>query len=473
MKFLGRQKELIKLREFQAKRSASLIVMRGRRRIGKSRLLEEFGKDFSQAYYFSGLPPEEKTTTRHQLEEFSRQMARAFRTAPAIYMDWSDAFWALGEKLQKGKSLLVFDEISWMGSKDATFLGKIKNLWDLYLKKNDNLVFIICGSASSWIEKNILQSTGFVGRVSYTMALQELTLPECSLFWPQSIDAYEKLKFLSITGGVPKYLEEMNPNISAEENIKRLCFTPGGFLVDEFERIFADIFLRNSDMYKQILHVLAAKALEQRTVFETIEGYHSGRISEYLKELELAGFIRRDFTWNFSQGQDNKISQYRLQDNYLRFYLKVIEPHMSMIQRGAFQYKSLALLPGFSSILGLQFENLVLNSRPVIHNLLELDDVVNENPYFQRKTKRQEACQIDYLIQTRSHSLYVCEIKFSKNPIGSEVIQEVQEKITRLKIPRGFSIRPVLIHVNGCQDSIKESEYFSHVISFGDLLKQP
>jgi len=79
MKFLGRQKELIKLREFQAKRSASLIVMRGRRRIGKSRLLEEFGKDFSQAYYFSGLPPEEKTTTRHQLEEFSRQMAPDFR----------------------------------------------------------------------------------------------------------------------------------------------------------------------------------------------------------------------------------------------------------------------------------------------------------------------------------------------------------------------------------------------------------
>jgi hypothetical protein len=136
-----------------------------------------------------------------------------------------------------------------------------------------------------------------------------------------------------------------------------------------------------------------------------------------------------------------------------------------------FQYQSLALLPGFSSILGFQFETLVLNSRHVIHKILGINDVVNANPYFQRKTKRQEGCQVDYLIQTRSHSLYVLEIKFSKNPIGLEVVKEVQEKIKRLKIPRGFSIRPVLVHVNGCHESVKESEYFAHIISFGDLLK--
>src|SRR5260221_14568122 len=98
-------------------------------------------------------------------------MARQFHPASAQYQDWSDAFWAVGERVQSGKVLLFFDEISWMGSKDPTFLGKIKNLWDLQLKKNDHLIFIVCGSASAWIEKNILSGTGFVGRISFTFTL--------------------------------------------------------------------------------------------------------------------------------------------------------------------------------------------------------------------------------------------------------------------------------------------------------------
>ena len=116
-----------------------------------------------------------------------------------------------------------------MGSKDPHFLGKIKDAWDLYFKKNDHLTFIICGSASAWIEKNILSSAGFVGRISLTLTLRELTLIECNQFWPRGVSAYEKFKILSVTGGVPKYLEEINTKQSAEENIKRLCFTEGGF----------------------------------------------------------------------------------------------------------------------------------------------------------------------------------------------------------------------------------------------------
>jgi uncharacterized protein len=105
--------------------------------------------------------------------------------------------------------LLFFDEISWMGSKDPTFLGKRKNAWDLQFKKNDRLVFVVCGSASSWIEENLLSSTGFVGRISYRLTLEELPLPDCNRFWPDSIATYEKFKILSVTGGVPKYLEEI------------------------------------------------------------------------------------------------------------------------------------------------------------------------------------------------------------------------------------------------------------------------
>lgn len=90
-----------------------------------------------------------------------------------------------------------------MGSEDPTFLGKIKNLWDQFLKKNNKLVFVVCVSASAWIEKNILGSTDFVGCISYTLTLEELPLSDCSLFWHKNVSAYEKFKILAITGGVP------------------------------------------------------------------------------------------------------------------------------------------------------------------------------------------------------------------------------------------------------------------------------
>ena len=220
-RFIGRQSELAELERFTKKTSASFIVVCGRRRIGKSRLIQEFGLRFDTFYTFSGLPPEANVTMHDQLEEFSRQIAKQCKIPYSFYDNWSDALLAVGQHVKAGKVLLLLDEISWMGSEDPAFLGKIKNFWDCYLKKNSQLIFIICGSASAWIEKNILTNTGFVGRISYRLTLEELSLAECRNFWPKHISAYEKFKLLSITGGIPKYLEEIDFKLSAEENNKK------------------------------------------------------------------------------------------------------------------------------------------------------------------------------------------------------------------------------------------------------------
>lgn len=450
------------------------MVVKGRRRIGKSRLIEEFSQHFEHFYTFAGLPPDHETTAKHQLDEFARQISRAFKTSQARYDDWSDALWAVGERIQSGSILLLFDEISWMGSKDPTFLGKIKNLWDLQLKKNDQLIFIVCGSASSWIEKNILSGTGFVGRISYTLTLEELPLSDCDKFWPNGISAYEKFKVLSVTGGIPKYLEEISPKRSAENNIKTLCFTKGGFLVEEFEQIFSDIFIRKTDYYKRIAKVLADGPKEQKEICKALDIHRHGRIPEYLWELELAGFITRDHTWNLKTGQDAELSKYRLSDNYLRFYLKYIEKNTSKINRNTFALKSLTALPEWHSMMGFQFENLVLNNRGYLHQALEIrpEEIICENPYFQRKTVRMPGCQIDYMVQTKFGTLYVCEIKFSKIPITKSILQEVQMKIDAIKFPRGFSYRPVLIHVNGITEEVIDSDYFAAIIDFSQFLSE-
>lgn len=473
VKFIGRDYELSILKDYaNSQKKASFLVVQGRRRIGKSRLIFEFSKNFDRFLSFSGLAPDPNLTAKHQLQEFFRQLARQLGTPEIQYNDWSDAFWALGQVVQKGNVLVFFDEISWMGYGDPTFLPKIKNLWDLHLKNNSKLVFIVCGSASSWISKNILSSKGFVGRISYTLTLKELPLSDCIKFWPKNVSTYECLKVLSVTGGVPKYLEEINPKLSAEENIKKLCFDPGGLLVNEFDHIFSDLFLRDSPFYRKIVEHLVVGAKDREELAALLGLQPGGRLSEYLDELEQSGFIVSDYTWNIAEGRDSKLRHYRLRDNYLRFYLKYIQKNKTQIDRNNFRFKTVNILDGWDSILGLQFENLVLNSRSDLHKLIGINEseIVCSNPYFQRKTNRHKGCQVDYMIQTKFGGLYVCEIKFSKSEVGLDIIDEVQQKIDALNKPKSFSCRPVLIQVNGVSSRVVEEDYFHSIITFDQFL---
>lgn len=474
IKFIGREKELLRLENEREKKVASFIVLKGRRRIGKSRLAKEFAKNFDAYYKFEGLAPAQNVQPIDQLEEFCNQISREFNAPKAMYNDWSDAFWAVGERVQKGRVLLFFDELSWMGNDSPTFLPKIKLFWDNLLSNNINLVFIVCSSASSWIEKNLLSSTAFVGRVSMTMTLNPLPLSDCSKFWGKNISAYEQLKVLCVTGGIPRYLEEINPRLSAEENVKQLCFTKGGLLVKEFERIFSDLFMRESKFYEKIVEALAGGAKEQVQIQREIGSEESqyGRLPEYLWELEEAGFIVRDYTWNLDKGTEGRLSKYRLGDNYLRFYLKYIKKNLSRIERDGYSFKTLSNLPEWLTIMGFQFEALVLNNRKKLYEALNLNpvDIINENPFFQNKTNRLKGCQIDYLIQTKFKTLYVVEIKFHQQLIGVEIIDEVQQKIDRISVPSGYSFRPVLVHVNGVTDDLSSTDYFSAIVDVKSYL---
>ncbi len=476
-KFIGRWEELEILGSLIKKKTASLVVIKGRRRIGKSRLIEEFSKRyaFDIFYNFSGVAPTKKTTAQSQRDEFSSQLGN--QGFPKIKAeDWNDLFWLLADKVKQKRVLILFDEISWMGSKDPNFLGKLKNVWDLYFKKNDKLILILCGSISAWIEKNILSSTGFVGRISLNMTLKELPLYDCEKFWGaqvEQVSAYEKLKILGVTGGVPLYLEHIDPYSSAEENIKKLCFLPHGILFNEFENTFSDLFSIRSEKYKKIIRCLSNHSLEQEDICLCLGIKRSGDIGEYLDDLIKSGFISRDYTWRIKDGVVSKLSQYRLSDNYSRFYFKYIYPNRRKIDNEQFSTASISHLANWNVLMGLQFENLVLNNRHLLWKLLKIqpEDIICDNPYFQKKTERHAGCQIDYLIQVKYNTLYICEIKFTTSEIKMDVIRDVQKKISALSIPRHFSYRPILIHVNGVKDEVVGSGYFSVIIDFGELLK--
>lgn len=471
-RFIGRKGELTQLEALQDKRSASMIVVRGRRRIGKSRLLEEFGKKIRNIF-LTGLPPSNATTKESQRQEFVRQLERA--GIPGISPDdWGNMLWHLSKHTEKGRVLIVLDEISWMGGKDPEFLGKLKTAWDMYFSKNSKLIFAICGSISSWIEENILSNTGFLGRITLDLILEELPLSVCSAFWcprEKRICPYEKFKILSVTGGVPLYLEQINPKLSAEQNLQKLCFSRGGLLVREFSDIFSDLFSRRSSSYKDIVTKLVSGPKELGEICKNLDQSQGGTRSQYLDDLIKAGFVKRDFTWLLKSCKESKLSRYRLSDNYLRFYLKHIAPNRSKIDSGYFDLSSLTKLAGWASTMGLQFENLVLHNHKIIWEQLGItpQEIIMDGPFFQTSTSKQPGCQIDYLIHTRFHTLYLCEIKFSKNSLHQDVVKEVEEKRKRLKIPKYCSIRPVLIHVNGVDESVYDQMYFDSIINFGAL----
>ena len=160
-----------------------------------------------------------------------------------------------------------------MGGYDAAFPGTLKTAWDRMLKKRDNLVLVLCGSVSSWIAENILNGTGFVGRDSLDLVVEELPLSACKAFWgnaPGGASMQDMLDILSITGGVPKYLEEVDPAISSEESIRQMCFTREGILLRDFNQIFSQIFGKKSQMRKALLKAIAYGAKSATEIAETL-----------------------------------------------------------------------------------------------------------------------------------------------------------------------------------------------------------
>ncbi len=469
--FYGRERELKLLQERLELKIASLIVIKGRRRIGKSRLAEEFSRPY-RSITIEGLPPrEEAQSSEQQRLHFANSLERETGIAGLKTDDWDDLFWYLAEATKEGRVIIILDEINWMGTKDPTFLGKLKTAWDRYFKKNPQLILILSGSMSAWIEENILSSTGFFGRISLNLTLDELPLDECNHFWrpyEKQVSSYEKFMILSITGGIPRYLEEIDPKLQAKEMIRRLCFRREGLLFIEFERIFADLFSRRAPTYKKIVMKLAQGDADFQQLCETLNMEKGGGVTNYLQDLEETQYIRRYHSWNLEDGKLAKLSQYRLKDNYIRYYLKYIEPHAEAIKKG-----TITTVPAWESIMALQFENLVCNNCNSLYGLLDIskNEIIQQGPYFQTATKSRRGCQIDYLIQLKYNALYLCEIKYSSKPIGLKVIQEVQKKMQNLNLPRQqFSLRPVLIHVNGVSDAVRSSAFFTHIIDFSQLL---
>ena len=475
--FLGREKELESLRLLLQKPTSSLVACRGRRRIGKSTLFKEFARrNKTELILIEGLGPRKGQTNADQLRNFGERLCAQTKGAHVIPSSWMEAFRLLGERINdRRKTVVLLDEISWMGRHEPDFPGFLKNGWDDFLKSHDNLILVLCGSVSAWIQENLLESATFGGRFSRSIVLKELPLDLCVRFWrgrEKRLASREIVDVLSVTGGVPRYLEEIDPSLSADENIARMCFAEDGPLFKDFNAIFSEVFgsttLVKADILRRLAESGSATCSE---IAERLGVERGGSLTRNLADLYEAGFVSRDDNINPTTGRKAKESRYRVCDNYARFYLKYIEPHEDEIRGGRYGFGSLAELRGWESDKGFQFENLVANHAMALIPHLHLEGTtIRSAAPFVLKGKRGEkrGVQIDLLIQT-SRLAYIVEVK-RRFRIGREIEQEISDKVAAFPKRRGMSIRTALVYEGELDEAVARSGAFDIIIPFSRLV---
>lgn len=475
--FFGREELIQQLENLWHKRVPSLVTCRGRRRIGKSTLIRQFAiKTKSRFIKIEGARPASGTKNADELKVFATQLAEQTGCEDSPPSNWLNAFIRLAGQIRDNeRTVVLLDEVSWLGFDEPMFADIFRIAWENYLKLHDRLVVVLCGSVSSWIRDNFIDNGAYVGRRSLDVVVKELPLSECVKFWgkaAQKVAPREILDVLSVTGGVPRYLEEIDPSLSASENIRNLAFLPNSVLRVDFDEMFNDVITRQPKFAAIVARTLVDGSKGVTEIADAIGVDKSGRISDALRDLEESGFVSSDSGKNPDTGADVRKRLFRLKDNYARFFLKYVEPVKDMIDSSSFAFVGMEQFAGWETILGLQFENLVINNYRDVLPFLHLDRslLVSAAPFRRVATakSRKKGVQVDLLLQTKM-SFCLVEIKRMAH-IGREVLGEMREKVKRFSVQKGKSVRTALIYDGELAASVEADGYFDAIVPASRLL---
>ncbi len=471
MKFIGRDREQKLLRAWEKRLpEGQLSVIYGRRRIGKTRLVQEvFGN--SRLLRFEGLEGQSTAAQqRHFLDQLASLTGRreyaAIRSA-----NWTEileflADYVASEAKPSEPLILFFDEFQWMAADRVDLVSRLKFVWDNRLVGLP-VHLILCGSVSSFLVRKVLHSKALYGRIHLEIHLRPLNLPEVVPFMSRR-SLREVVDLYMALGGVPQYLEMVDSAKSTLLNLHELCFSPHGFLVDEFERIFASHFGRNPH-YQKIVATLARKPNASRDALtRACKLASGGSLTQYLDELELAGFIERYVP--VGRPLDSRINRYRLSDPYLLFYFKFIRPVRKQIKAGQ-DLPASRFLPEKKLFpwRGIAFERLCLAHADLIAAKLGFSAVSYEAGSWFARADSSLGAQIDLMFIRADRVITLCEIKYRNGKIGKGAIAEVQTKVTTYPNRAGMSIEPVLISASQVTHDLTDEGYFVHVLSLEDL----
>lgn len=473
MNFYGREDILVDLDGLWGKRVASLVTCRGRRRIGKSTLIKRFA-ELSGARFIKieGVRPEEGMSNDDELSAFAEQLSLFAEQDVSAAKNWLSAFKSLDDMIDDRRTVVLLDEVSWLAYFDERFAAVLKIAWDNMLKEHPHLVLVVCGSVSTWIKENLVDSRAYYGRRSLDIVVPELTLRDCARFWAGRQDRVSQrdiLDVLSVTGGVPRYLEEVNPSQTADENIRRMAFRPNSTLRSDFDEMFRDVITKRPRMVYKVLETLTDGPLTMSEIAGQICAGVGGNVSSALEQLVEAGMVARDVGKNPETGAEVRERRYRLRDNYTRFFLECIRPAAETIDDGSFSFTRLSRIEEWESVKGFAFENLIVNHYAELLPYLHLEDslIYSAAPYRKGGAKGR-GYQIDLLLQTK-RSQCVVEIK-RRAKIKKSIVDEVAAKVAKIRKSSNVSIRAALVYDGELAETVSADGYFDAIIPFRRLI---
>lgn len=437
---VGRKEEIAELEKLYHSDRPEFVAIYGRRRVGKTFLIKQALKG-RITFQHTGVSPvdqdNEKSRMKTQLESFYYALLNQGLEGYKAPKTWMEAFFLLEQLLQNldnGERQVVFiDELPWMDTPRSGFLPAFENFWNGWCSGRDNIMLIVCGSATSWILSNLSKNKGgLYGRLTAEIKLSPFTLKECAMYFEHAniqMSQYDILQSYMVFGGIPYYISYFQKGLSFEQNTDKILFGNKPRLKDEFNRLFAAIF-NNPEDSKKVVRLLATR--------------HSGFTREEISKATglplggglsktLAALVESDFITYYSPyGMPKSTICYKLIDNFCLFWLKYVEENS---KDAGFISDNMT-----SDILkawhGVAFEEVCWQHIQQIKRTLEIGGVKSSlSAWNVRGDENQDGTQIDLLIIRNDNVVNLCEMKFASSPytISKEEEIRLRHRIEALK----------------------------------------
>lgn len=414
IKIIGRERECRKLTECMQSKRSELVIVYGRRRVGKTFLVNNF---FHRRFDFKMTGAFEQPMDV-QLKNFSKELSLQSKNEFEKPTDWFDAFELLKVYLKSlpknEKHVIFFDEMPWLDTQKSNFVPAFEWFWNDWCSNQDNLVFIVCGSATAWMVDNIAENKGgLFNRQTCRIYLEPFSLHETELYLQEKNiiwSRYDIAEMYMILGGIPYYWSMIEKELSPSANIDNLFFRKRAVLWDEFEHLYHTLF-SNSAQYIKVVAALSEKkiGMTRNEISEKTKLPANGALSRILENLASSGFVR---AYRFF-GNKKANTFYQLSDFYTMFYFRFIKDGYGRDEH--FWSNSLES-PARKIWAGITFEQLCKDHAKQIKKRLGISGVRSEeSAYLVRANDVSPGAQIDMIIDRNDRIINICEMKFSIN----------------------------------------------------------
>lgn len=480
-RLIGRKKEVEELLELYNSNKAEFIALYGRRRIGKTYLVDETLKG-KITFRHAGLSPvdeaNEKNSLKNQLRHFYLSLQLQGMKKSKCPTTWMEAFFLLStfleDKNDGSRQVVFLDELPWLDTPRSGFITAFEGFWNTWACHRSNFMLICCGSANSWMLNNLVNNHGgLYGRTTYEIKLSPFSLNECEQFYQEQgikLSRYDIVQSYMILGGVPYYLGYMKKGLSLAQNIDQLFFNANAKLRQEYNRLFASVFSNPEEM-KKIVNLLGTKhtGFTRQEISEMLHIGTGGGLSKMLNALIASDFINSAIP--FGEGKRNE--RYRLIDPFCLFYQKFLMEQKSLADDFWTQNIDSATINIWR---GIAFEEICLLHIPQIKKALGIYGVSsNQSAWSVKGDEHTNGTQIDMLIDRKDNIVNMCEMKFYNEDFMVNKAYHTtlvhRQNLLSERLSRRKVIHPTLITTYG----LKYNEYsgdFTKVITLDDLFAE-